>query len=138
LEFRDVGRIELASHRTFEETAAVANPVVHFEIIGENQKLLNDLYGAVFDWKIDPIMDEYSLVNTGSGIAGGIGAMGEARRHVTFYVEVADVEAALARIESKGGKLAFGRRPVPTGAIIAGFTDPEGHLLGLVQQPAGI
>lgn len=116
----------------------MANPVVHFEIIGENQKLLNDFYGAVFDWKIDPIMDEYSLVNTGSGIPGGIGSMGEARRHVTFYVEVADVEAALALIESKGGKLAFGPHPVPTGAIIAGFTDPEGHLVGLVQQPAGI
>ena len=113
----------------------MANPVVHFEIIGENQKLLNDFYGAVFDWKIDPIMDEYSLVNTGSGIAGGIGAMGEARRHVTFYVEVADVEAALALIESKGGKLAFGPHRVPTGAIVAGFTDPEGHLVGLVRQP---
>jgi uncharacterized protein len=115
----------------------MANPVVHFEIIGENQKLLNDFYGAVLDWKIDPIMDEYSLVNTGSGIAGGIDAIGEARRHVTFYVEVADVEAALALIESKGGKLAFGPHPVPTGAIIAGFTYPEGHLVGLVQHPAG-
>jgi predicted enzyme related to lactoylglutathione lyase len=114
------------------------NPVVHFEIIGESQKLLNDFYGAVFDWKIDPVMEEYSLVNTGSGIAGGIGVMGLARRHVTFYVEVADVEAALALIESKGGKLAFGPHPVPTGATIAGFTDPEGHLIGLVQQPAGM
>src|SRR5580698_6496871 len=96
------------SSRIREENASMANPVVHFEIIGENQKLLNDFYGAVFDWKIDPAMEEYSLVNTGSGIAGGIGAMGPARRHVTFYVEVADVNAALALIESKGGKLAFG------------------------------
>jgi predicted enzyme related to lactoylglutathione lyase len=54
---------------------------------------------------------------------------------VTFYVEVADVEAALATIESKGGQKAFGPHPVPTGAIIAGFTDPEGNLVGLVQQP---
>ncbi len=54
---------------------------------------------------------------------------------MTFYVEVADVEAALATIESKGGQKAFGPHPVPTGAIIAGFTDPEGNLVGLVQQP---
>ncbi|HXR39368.1 MAG TPA: VOC family protein [Terracidiphilus sp.] len=113
----------------------MGNPVVHFEIIGENQQLLNDFYGGVFDWKIDQVMEEYALVNTGSGIAGGIGAMGEARRHVTFYVEVADVVAALKMIESKGGKLGFGPHPVPTGAIIAGFTDPEGQLIGLVQQP---
>ena len=38
-----------------------------------------------------------------------IGAMGQARRHVTFYVEVADVNASLALIESKGGKKRLGR-----------------------------
>ncbi len=112
----------------------MGNPVVHFEIIGENQQLLNDFYGSVFDWKIDQVMEGYALATPGSGIAGGIGAMAAARRHVTFYVEVADVAAALKLIESKGGKLGFGPHPVPTGAIVAGFTDPEGHLIGLVQQ----
>jgi uncharacterized protein len=112
----------------------MGNPVVHFEIIGENQQLLNHFYGSVFDWKIEQVMDGYATVNTGSGIAG---AMGEARRHVTFYVEVADIHAALALIESKGGKPGFGPHSVPTGAIIGGFTDPEGNLIGLVQQPAG-
>ncbi|MGA2168704.1 MAG: VOC family protein [Terracidiphilus sp.] len=111
------------------------NPVVHFEIIGENQQLLSDFYSGVFDWQITPVMEGYSLVNTGSGIGGGIGATGEARRHVTFYVEVADVEAALALIETKSGQKAFGPHPIPDGGIIAGFTDPEGHLVGLVQQP---
>ena len=27
---------------------------------------------------------------------------------------------------------------VPDGGIIAGFTNPEGHLIGLVQGPAGM
>lgn len=111
------------------------NPVVHFEIVGENQQVLNDFYGAVFDWKIDQVMDGYATVHTGAGIGGGLGAMNPERRHVTFYVEVADVQAALALIESEGGKLAFGPHPVPAGAIIAGFTDPEGRLVGLVEQP---
>jgi hypothetical protein len=64
--------------------------------------------------------------------------MGENREHVIFYVAVADVDAALATIESKGGKTAFGPHPIPDGGIIAGFTDPEGHLIGLVQGPAGM
>lgn len=113
----------------------MGNPVVHFEIIGEDMQLLGGFYKDVFDWKIDPVMEEYSMVLPGTGINGGIGAMREARRHVTFYVEVEDVNAALALIESKGGLAAFGPHAVPTGAIIAGFTDPEGHLVGLVQQP---
>jgi predicted enzyme related to lactoylglutathione lyase len=48
----------------------MGNPVVHFEIVGENMQLLNSFYGSVFDWKIDPIMEEYSRVTTGSGIVG--------------------------------------------------------------------
>jgi hypothetical protein len=84
------------------------------------------------------MMEGYSLVKPGSGIGGGIGAMGEARAHITFYVAVEDVNAALALIESKGGKKAFGPHPIPDGGIIAGFLDPEGNLIGLVQGPPGM
>jgi hypothetical protein len=111
------------------------HPVVHFEILGRDQKLLEEFYKGVFNWEITPAMEGYSLVKPGSSIGGGIGAMGDARAHVTFYVAVADVAAALALIESKGGKKAFGPHPIPDGGIIAGFTDPEGHLIGLVQGP---
>jgi predicted enzyme related to lactoylglutathione lyase len=61
---------------------------------------------------------------------GAIGAMPQARHHITFSVEVAGVAAALKLIGSKAGKLGFGPHPVPTGAIIAGFTDPEANLVG--------
>jgi len=111
------------------------NPVVHFEILGKDLKLLEEFYKGVFDWEIEPAMDGYSLVKTGAGIGGGIGAMGEARRHVTFYVAVEDVAAALALIESKGGQKAYGPLPTPDGGLFAGFLDPEGHLIGLVQGP---
>jgi hypothetical protein len=114
------------------------NPVVHFEIIGKDQEVLETFYKSVFDWKITRAMEGYSLVETGSGIGGGIGAMDEARRHVMFYVAVASVDATLALIESRGGKKAFGPHTIPDGGIIAGFTDPEGHLIGLVQGPSGM
>jgi len=69
------------------------------------------------------------------GNRSGIGGVGQVGRHMTFYVEVTDVKAALAAIEDQSGHKAFGPHPVPTGAIIAGFTDPEGNLVGLVQRP---
>ena len=116
---------------------AQANAVVHFEILGKDQKLLEAFYKGVFDWEITPMMERYSLVKPGAGIGGGIGAMGEARAHVIFYVAVEDVSAALELIEGKGGKKAFGPLPIPDGGIIAGFLDPEGHLIGIVQGPAG-
>ena len=116
----------------------MSNPVVHFEILGKDQKLLESFYTSIFDWEIEPAMEGYSLVKTGPGIGGGIGAMGAGRDHVMFYVAVDDVDAALALIESKGGKRAFGPHPIPDGGTFAGFTDPEGHLIGLMQGPTGI
>jgi hypothetical protein len=114
------------------------HPVVHFEILGRDQKLLEEFYKAIFNWEITPVEDWYSLAKPGTGINGGIGARKEHAGHVTFYVAVADIVAALALIESKGGKTAFGPHPIPDGAIIAGFTDPEDHLIGLVQPPLGM
>jgi predicted enzyme related to lactoylglutathione lyase len=114
------------------------HPVVHFEILGRDQKQLEEFYKSVFNWEITPIEDWYSLVKPGSGINGGIGAREQHTGHVTFYVAVADIVAALALIESKGGKKAFGPHPLPDGGIIAGFTDPEDHLIGLVQGPPGM
>lgn len=112
------------------------SPVVHFEIIGENQQLLDGFYKDVFAWQITPVMEGYSLVaKEEGGIAGGIGGMGPGHHRVTFYVDVPDVEASLALIESKGGKKVFGPHTVPGGKIVAGFSDPEGNVIGLVQEP---
>ncbi len=32
----------------------MSNPVVHFEILGRDQKLLEEFYKAVFDWETTP------------------------------------------------------------------------------------
>ena len=111
------------------------NAVVHFEILGKDQKLLEEFYKSIFNWQVEPIEDWYSLVKPGSGINGGIGAREGHTGHVTFYMAVENVEAALALIKAKGGKKAWGPQLVPDGGIIAGFLDPEGHLIGIVQGP---
>jgi hypothetical protein len=112
------------------------NPILHFEINGKDQKLLEDFYKSIFDWQITPAMKGYSLVDTGSVPGGGIGAMGQVQ-HVTFYVGVEDVAGALALVESKGGKTAFGPHTIPDGGTIGAFLDPEGHLIGLLKAAAG-
>ena len=53
--------------------------------------------------------------------------------HLTFYVEVPDLEAALSKIEGLGGSTVMGPTDVPQGPSIALFADPEGHLVGLVK-----
>ncbi len=53
--------------------------------------------------------------------------------HVTFYVEVADVEAALKQAESLGGTRLLGPDQVPGGPVIGLFNDPEANTVGVTQ-----
>jgi predicted enzyme related to lactoylglutathione lyase len=115
--------------------------VVHFEITGKDGKKLQDYYAELFDWNIDAdnefgygIVDRESNTNPdGIGIGGGISGGPEGYDgHVTFYVEVPDVEAALAKAESLGGTRMMGPDDVMEGLTIGLFTDPEGHVIGVM------
>jgi len=64
--------------------------------------------------------------------------MGAQREHVTFYIAVDNLEEMLATIQGKGGQLGFGPHTIPDGSLIAGFLDPEGHLIGLLQPAPGM
>ncbi|MFN2617027.1 MAG: VOC family protein [Thermoleophilaceae bacterium] len=120
----------------------MGQPVVHFEVVGKDAQKLHGYYSELFGWKIDadnPM--NYGLVqrdaNTnpdGIGIGGGIGAGPEGYDgHVTFYVEVPDVEAALAKAESLGGSRVMGPERIMDEIELGQFTDPEGRLIGLVK-----
>jgi predicted enzyme related to lactoylglutathione lyase len=122
----------------------MGQPVVHFEIMGKDGEKLRSYYSELFGWEIDadnPM--NYGIVqrdgNTGAdgvGIGGGVGAAPEGYDgHVTFYIEVPDVEAALAQAESLGGKRMMGPDKVPNGPEIGLFNDPEGHVVGVVKTP---
>ena len=122
----------------------MGQPVVHFEVVGKDGEKLRSYYSELFGWEFgDPIgPTNYAVAprdgNTnadGVGIGGGIGTAPEGYGgHVTFYVEVPDVEAALVKAESLGGKRVWGPDKVPGTEIELGhFTDPEGHVIGLVK-----
>jgi predicted enzyme related to lactoylglutathione lyase len=114
----------------------MGQPVVHFEVIGKDGKKLQSYYAELFGWKIDVANPmNYGLVAAeGSGIPGGIGGGPEGYEgHVTFYVEVPDVEAALAKAESLGGTRIFGPDTIMEDVTLGQFSDPEGHVIGLTQ-----
>ena len=120
----------------------MGQPVVHFEIIGKDGERLRSYYSELFGWEIDadnPM--NYGMIqrdgNThadGLGIGGGIGTGPEGYDgHVTFYVEVPDVEAALAKAESLGGSRTMGPEKVTDEVEIGLFVDPEGRTVGVVK-----
>jgi len=122
---------------------SMGQPVVHFEVIGTDAKKLQSYYSDLFGWEIDDSNPmKYGIVqrdgNTnadGAGIGGGIAAGPEGYPgHVTFYVEVPDVEEALAKAESLGGSRVMGPENAMDQVELGLFNDPEGHLVGLVKE----
>jgi hypothetical protein len=120
----------------------MGHPVVHFEVIGNNGKALQDYYSQLFGWEIDAdnpmkygtIDREANLSDEGIGIGGGVaGAPDGYDGHVTFYVQVPDVEASLARAEELGGSRVFGPEEMQSiGLVLGQLKDPEGHVIGLI------
>jgi uncharacterized protein len=121
----------------------MGQPVVHFEVLAKDGDKLKSYYAELFGWQIDSnnpmgygIVDREGNVNAdGVGIGGGVGPAPEGYDgHVTFYVEVPDVEAALANAERLGGTRMMGPDQVMEGLELGLFNDPEGHLIGLVKS----
>ena len=114
----------------------MANPVAWFEVVGKDGAKLRKFYADVFGWSIDSAdgdMD-YGLVSAAAGgIGGGIGRSQDGGDgHVTFYVEVDDPAAYLARVEKMGGTTVVPPTEIPSyNLTFAYFMDPEGHLIGL-------
>ena len=95
----------------------MAQPVVHFEVVGKDPARLRDYFSQLFGWSFavpSPVAQEVSapdeygfldLITTddGTGIRGGIGGGPSYESHAVFYVGVAKVEAALQQAERLGG-----------------------------------
>jgi uncharacterized protein len=124
----------------------MGQPVVHFEIIGNDPAKLRDYYGGLFGWEFDtsgPVSQavsrsgDYGFVDPGTtsggvGIPGGVGGGRGYDSHVVFYVGVPDVEAALQKAEDLGGTRVMGPEKAAGGDLVVGhFTDPEGNVIGL-------
>jgi predicted enzyme related to lactoylglutathione lyase len=118
-------------------------PVVHFEVIGKDGEKLRSYYSELFDWRIDADNEmNYGIVSReenqapdGTGIGGGVAQGPEGYEgHVMFYVGVPDVEAALAKAEALGGTRVMGPETIMGSMVLGHFTDPEGHLIGLVND----
>ncbi len=130
----------------------MGQPVVHFEVVGKDFEKLKSFYSDVAGWSYDEPpgagqegVPPYALVardgNTnpdGIGIGGGVGVGPEDYEgHVTFYIEVPDVGASLEQVEKLGGTKVMGPESMGGDLVIGLFSDPEDHLVGLVQGQAG-
>jgi predicted enzyme related to lactoylglutathione lyase len=112
----------------------MANPVVHFEVVGSDGARLQEFYGDLFGWKINadnPL--NYGIVdNAGEGINGGVGQSPDGKGHVIWYVQVDSIDDYLQKAEAMGGKTVMPRTEMDM-VTMAMVADPEGNVVGLVE-----
>jgi predicted enzyme related to lactoylglutathione lyase len=119
---------------------AAINCVTWFEIPAVDLARATRFYEAAFGWKLDPQqigdyqMAWFPMAENAYGAAGAL-VHGELAKPSTdgtlVYLGVPAIDAALASIESAGGKTLVPRTPIGPHGFIAEFEDSEGNRVAL-------
>ena len=118
--------------------------VVHFEIHAESPARAIKFYTDLFGWKFDKFGgdEEYWLITTGpkeqTGINGGLikrrGTIdGQAVIAYVCTVDVASLDAAVAKAVACGGTNVVPKMPIPGIGWLAYCKDTEGNIFGMMQ-----
>ena len=120
--------------------------VVHFEIPADDKERANAFYESAFGWNLSPMQEmDYTIAITTpsdeqTGMPSAPGAINGALfprtdnlRTPIITIDVEDMDAALAQVESAGGSVAQAKDAVPGMGYYAYFKDTEGNIMGLWQ-----
>ncbi|WP_068279052.1 VOC family protein [Aldersonia kunmingensis] len=128
----------------------MSGKIVHFEVPYDNGARARSFYRDAFGWQVMDIPGmDYTSVSTGpagdDGMPSEPGYIGggmfqrtdDYPRTPVITVEVDDIEAALKKIESLGGKGSIPKFAVGEMGFAAYFTDTEGNTIGLWETAGG-
>jgi predicted enzyme related to lactoylglutathione lyase len=108
--------------------------VVHIEIPAADVEKAGKFYQDLFGWKIQPIPEmNYTMWEPPEGPGGGFNPLGEHVKpgDVLIYVDSADIEADLKRVEALGGKVITPKTVISNTGWYGIFKDPTGNTIAL-------
>lgn len=123
--------------------------IVHFEIPFDDGERARSFYRDAFGWQISEMPElDYTIVTTGpvgdDGVStepgyinGGMMQRSQVSAPVVT-IDVDDIDAALAKVESLGGRTVEDKSPVGDMGFAAYFSDSEGNVIGLWQTARGL
>jgi len=116
-------------------SAGEGAPVDWFEVLGAEASTTQQFYTGLFGWTIDDAgFPGYGLVSGAGEVGGGLGS-GDDAQWATVYAKVPDVEAALAKAESLGGRRVYGPLSVDDHMQTGALGDPAGNVFGVYSHP---
>lgn len=119
------------------ESPDMTAKITWFEVLGRDAAALRAFYADLFGWTLkiqETPMGPYGVSDAAeTGIPGGVGPAPRGSGWTTVYVDVDDLDAALARARAGGGTVLMPPTDLPE-VRIAVIADPEGHPVGLSQS----
>lgn len=109
---------------------------VWYELLTSDPKAAIEFYSDVIGWKTEPFGDDYRMWVGSQGPLGGVVLLPEQAKRMgappfwQAHVEVENVDAAIDRVKSLGGKLIH-TEDVPTVGRFAVIADPQGAVISL-------
>lgn len=115
----------------------MANPIVHWELMGSDGDALKEFYAEIFEWKFTTPEGFESYHMTEGEDMRVNGAVGQGSEDMPsyecIYVGVDDINSKLEEIETVGGKTIVPRTEIPDVVTFAMFQDPAGNYVGIVE-----
>ena len=117
----------------------MANPFVHVELATSDLGEAKKFYKALFGWKLNdtpmPGGMNYTLIDVGGGVGGGMMAkpMPDVPTAWLAYVLVDDVKKSIATARKNGATIIADYQEVMGMGAFGVFIDPTGAMLGLWQ-----
>ncbi len=120
----------------------MSNRITHFEIPSDNPEANIKFFRDAFGWNFIQFgKEEYWLAVTGDekkpGINGAIMKKRDPNQPLTNSISVDDIDVAIRKVEAAGGLIVVPKTPVPGVGWLAYFKDPDGNILGLMQEDKG-
>ena len=119
----------------------MAGKVVHFEIPIDDAERAITFYREALGWTLEqwgPVDYWMTTAGEGDGIGGALTRRSDDVPSLMFYVDVDDIDGALAAVEAAGGHRMTEKMPIPTIGWSAFFEDSEGNKVGLFQTDASV
>jgi predicted enzyme related to lactoylglutathione lyase len=116
----------------------MAGEVVHVEIPAEDVDRAQRFYSGVFGWQFgESVMPEmeYRMAQINDSAGAAVMSATDKQDHANHYHDVADIDAAVAKVRELGGEAAD-KMPVPGMGWFAAGKDSEGNALHLWQRDA--
>jgi predicted enzyme related to lactoylglutathione lyase len=118
----------------------MSNRIVWLELASADIPASAKFYADLFGWPIvthedmDYTMTDFERGETGIGFAPVGEEQDVAPGSVLVYVDVADIDAAIARAKELGAPVFLDKTEIPTVGWMAVFGDPGGNRIAVMQR----